>query len=509
MKTYYNQPRLARNYTTMTDRYEYTTTDVFSYNGDGEKYACFDAFFRRVPNGGGYAIMAGLDQIIPFIEGLKYDENAIKYFEDHNYPKEQIEEFKNFKFHGSIYAVPDGTPIFPNEQVFTAIGPINEIQTIETAILAILNGSVKVATEARRVVEAAPHNCKIYEIPKQQDYMNIMEFGARRAPGMEAAINASLYSVMAGFSGTSNVLAAMMYGDDAKGTFPHALTQRYANANNNFDEFEAFKKYALRYPNNCILLIDTYDVIRSGLPNAIKTFEFMRDNGMDLSHIGVRIDSGDQAYLSNECKRELTKAGFPQAIVCLSSDLNPEIIESLGVQGATYDALGVGTDTADPKFSMGFVYKEVEFEIEKGQNIPAIKLSNDIIKVTNPGYKKVYRAFDNETGYAIADIITQADKTLPEDKMVIVSQKDITTRSMITNYHLEELQKPIFINGELVYNDPELLEKRDYCHRQMATLYPEVKRTLNPHEYYVDGTEDYIEYKEDMIQKVKKLIYPR
>lgn len=507
MKTYYNQPRLPRNYTPMTDRYEYTMTDGFSYYGVGEKMAYFDVFFRKIPSGGGYAIMAGLDQVIPYIEGLKYDKDVIKYFEDHNYPKEQIEELKNFKFHGSIYAVPDGTPVFPNEPILTAVGPINEIQTIETAILAIFNGAILSATAARRIVEAAPKDCEVYDIlPRQEELLKVMEFGARRAPGLEAAINSSIYGIMAGCVATSNVQAAMMCNLDAKGTIAHSWVQRYANIHNSYDEFEAFKKYALRNPDNCILLIDSYDTLRSGLPNAIRTFKYMQENGIETNHIGVRIDSGDLAYLSKVARKVLDEEGFPQATICLSNGLKAETIESLILQGAKFNSLGVGDNISKPEGNMGCVYKEVAFEEVKGIIDPTIKLSNDAIKITNPGYKKVYRVFDNKTGYALADVITEADKKLPEDNLVIVSQKDRNTKSVLTNYRVEELQKPIFINGDLVYDDPELLEKQAYCSKQMATLYPEVKRTLNPHEYYVDGTEEYIEMKFNEIEEVKSKV---
>ena len=507
MKTYYNQPRLARNYTLLTDQYEYTMTDTFNHYGDGEKYAYFDVFFRKIPNDGGYAVMAGLDQIIPYIEGLKYDENAIAYFEKHNYPKEQIELLKNFKFHGSIYAVPDGTPVFPNEPILTAVGPINEVQLIETAVLAILNGAILSATAARRIVEAVPKGCKVYEFLTDKDgLLKVSEFGARRSPGVEAAINSSIYGIMAGCAGTSNVLAAMMCDMDAGGTIAHSLIQFYANVHNSYDEYNAMIKYALRYPNNCILLIDTINTLYSGLPNAIKVFKYMRDHGMDLSHIGVRIDSGDLAYLSQETRKALDEAGFPQATICLSNGLKAETIESLILQGAKFNSLGVGDNISKPEGNMGCVYKEVAFEAEKGVITPTIKLSNEAIKITNPGYKKVYRFYDKESGYALGDVITEYDKELPKDKLLIVSQKDRNTRKYITNYRLAELQKPIFINGELVYEDPELLVKRAYCNKQMATLYPEVKRTMNPHEYYVDGTEEYIDFKEETIEKVKKLV---
>lgn len=512
MKTYYDIPRLPRNYTLLTDKYEYTMADTFDHYGDGNTMAYFDVFFREIPNGGGYAVMAGLDQIIPYIEGLKYDDKAIEYFEKHNYPKEQIEALKNFKFHGSIFAVPDGTPIFPNEPILTAVGPISEIQLIETAILAILNGSILSATAARRIVEAAPKDCKVYDIlPKEWekiDLLKVSEFGARRAPGLEAAINSSIYGVMAGCVGTSNVLAAMMCDMDSNGTIAHAEIQRWANKHNNYNEYDPMLKYALRYPHNSILLVDTYDTLRSGLPNAIKVFEYMRDHGKDLNNIGIRIDSGNLAYLSREARKRLNAAGFPQAKILISNALTPEKVQSLILQGAKFDLLGVGDSIAKAEGNMGCVYKLSAFEAKKGEITSTIKLSNDTFKITNPGFKKVYRAFDNKTGYALADVITLADKELSKDDLVIVSQKDRKTRSIITNYHLEELQKPIFINGELVYYDPELLEKQKYCHQQMATLYPEVKAILNPHEYYVDGTDDYINFKDDTIENVKKLIYP-
>lgn len=284
--------------------------------------------------------------------------------------------------------MPDGTPVFPNEPLVTIKAPIIESQIIETAVLSIINGAMEHATGARRIIEATPKN-----VP-------VMEFGSRRADGCEAAIDASIYGIMAGCKGTSNIIAAQMLNKKALGTMAHSFIESFDS------ELEAFITYAKIYPNNCILLVDTYDTLKSGIPSAIKTFEYMKEAGLPLDNIGIRIDSGDLAYLSKEARRMLDNAGFPQAKICLSNGLTAEAIENLIKDGAKFDSLGVGDNISKPEGRMGCVYKEVALN-EKGIWIPKIKLSNDAIKIVNPDYKKLYRAFDKDTGLAIADVITR------------------------------------------------------------------------------------------------------
>ncbi|MCR5483772.1 MAG: nicotinate phosphoribosyltransferase [Bacilli bacterium] len=487
MKTFNGYERLNRNYTLMSDEYEFTMANGYLNNHKENEEAVFDIFFRKVPNNGGYAVMAGIDKIIPYIENLKFGEQELDYFRRKGYPEEFITYLKNFKFHGSIYAIPDGTPVFPNEPLVTVKAPLIEAQIVETALLSIVNGAMEHATGARRIIEAVPKG------------VGVMEFGARRADGLEAAIDASIYGIMAGCVGTSNMIAADMVNLKGMGTQAHSWIESYDS------ELEAFKAYARTYPNNCILLVDTIDTLRSGIPNAIKTFEYMKENGLPVDHIGIRIDSGDLAYLSKETRKMLDNAGFPQAKICLSNGLTAETIESLINQGAKFDSLGVGDNISKPEGRMGCVYKEVALN-SKGTWEPKIKLSNDTIKIVNPGYKKLYRAYDKTTGYAIADIMDLYDKEIKKHDLNIVSVTDYLKQTTINDFDLVELLKPIFENGELVYDDPELLVKQNYCNEQMNTLYPEVKRPVNPTEYYVDGTEDYVNFKNDLIVKTRKLV---
>ena len=487
MKIYNGYERLPRNYTTMIDEYEMTMANGYLMNNKQNDEAVFDVFFRKIPNGGGYAIMAGLDKIIPFIQNFKFDERALDYFRRKGYQEDFINYLRNFKFTGDIYAIPDGTPVFPNEPIITVKAPLIEAQIVETAILSMVNGAMEHATGARRIVEATPNN------------VGIMEFGARRADGCEAAIDSSIYGIMSGCIGTSNIIAADMLNMKAMGTQAHSWVESYPT------EYDAFLSYAKVYPNNCILLVDTLDTLKSGVPNAIKVFQYMKENGMNTDNIGIRIDSGDLAYLSKEARRMLDEAGFPQAKICLSNGLTAETIESLISQGAKFDSLGVGDNISKPNGRMGCVYKEVALN-EDGVWVPKIKLSNDTIKIVNPDYKKLYRAYDKKTGFALADIMSRRDENLKRNSLTIISTTDYLKRTTIEDFDLVELQKPIFIKGELVYDDPDITEKRKYCDEQMKRLYPEIKRTKMPHEYYVDGTEEYIDFKNDMVMNAKKLV---
>ena len=473
--------RLPRNYTMLTDAYELFMSDSYVKTKNGTE-GVFDLFYRVVPNGGGYTIMAGLDKVIEYVQNLKFTDEDIEYFKKsgYNFSEEFLDYLRNFKFTGDIYAIPDGTPVFPNEPLVTVKAPLIEAQIIETAMLSIINGAKEHATGARRLVEATPKNVKI------------MEFGARRADGLEAAIDSSIYGIMAGCAGTSNVQAAQMLGIKALGTMAHSFVESFDN------ELDAFIAFAKTHPDNATLLVDTYDTLRCGIPNAIKTFDWMKENGYTTDHIGIRIDSGDLAYLSKEARKMLDEAGYQNAKICLSNGLTAETIESLKSQGAFFDSLGVGDNISKPAGRMGAVYKEVAI-IEDGKKTPKIKVSNDIIKIVNPDFKDLYRAYDKDSGYAIADIMCSRDQKMNGRKMKIISINDLITNTSIDNYRLVKLQKPIFKDGVLVYNDPTIFEKQAYCEEQMQTLYPEVKRTLNPHRYYVDGTEEYVNLKNEMI----------
>lgn len=475
--------RLPRNYTLLTDEYEFTMSETYFKNGKKDEIAVFDVFFRKVPTNGGYAIMAGLDKVIEYISNLHFGEEEISYLKRGGYDENFIEYLKNFKFTGNIYAIPDGTPVFPNEPIITVEAPIIEAQVVETAILSLVNGAMEHATGARRIVEATPKN-----VP-------IMEFGSRRADGLEAAIDASLYGIMAGCLGTSNAYAANMLGIQALGTQAHSYIETFDT------EYDAFLAYAKAYPNNCLLLVDTIDILKSGIPNAIRVAkEYLIPNGYRLK--GIRIDSGDLAYLSKKARMMLDEAGLNDAQICLSNGLNAKTIKSLVDEGACFNSLGVGDNISKPEGRMGCVYKEVAI-VKDGKRIPKIKLSNDIVKTINPDFKDLYRAYDNETGYALADIMVRHGESVKGDKLIIVDPVNILKQSEISNYTLVPLQKQIFKDGVLVYDDPTILEKRDYCEAQMSTIYPEVKREINPHTYYVDGTQEYVEFKNNMIKSLR------
>lgn len=482
--------RLPRNYSMLTDWYELTMNEGYLKNNKSNAEVAFDVFFRKIPNNGGYAVMAGLDKIIEYINELHFNEEDIEVLRNNGLSEEHIEKIKKFRFTGDIKAIPDGTPVFPNEPILTVKAPIMEAQLIETAILTLLNGSMEHATGARRIIEATPKN-----VP-------VMEFGARRADGAEAAIDASIYGVMAGCAGTSNTQAAKYMGIKPLGTMAHSFVESFDN------EIDSFIAFAKTFPNNATLLVDTYDTLKSGVPNAIKTFDWMKQNNLPIDHIGIRIDSGDLAYLSKEARKLLDEAGYTQAKICLSNGLTAEVIEALQRQGAVFDSLGVGDNISKPEGRMGCVYKEVAI-LENGEWVPKIKLSNDVIKIINPGYKKIYRAYDKQTGYAIADIMTLKDKNIQLENLVIMSPQDGMNQCILNDFDLVELQKDIFINGELVYNEPSYMEKREYCEKEMSKLYPEVRRELNPHEYRVSGTKEYVDMKEQLINDIKMKIYKK
>lgn len=480
-----NLKRLPRNYSMYTDWYEFSMNDAYEYVDKHNDEVVFDVFFRKIPNEGGYAIMAGVDKLIEYVKNLNFDNpEDIEYLKWNGLSDAHIELLKNFKFKGDIKAIPDGTPVFPNEPLVTVRGTLLEAAVMETAILALLNGSMEHATGARRIIEATPKN-----VP-------VMEFGARRADGFEAGIDASIYGVMAGCAGTSNTMAAQMMKKKALGTMAHHFIESFDT------ELEAFKAYVTRYPDNAMLLVDTYSTLESGVPNAIKTFDYMKEKGLPLDHIGIRIDSGDLAILSQEARKMLDEAGYPQAKICLSNGLTAKVIKSLTEQDAKFDSLGVGDNISKPEGRMGCVYKEVAM-FKDGKWDPRIKLSNDDIKITNPGFKKLYRAYDKDTNIAIADVMAAVDEKIPEDEMTIYNPLDKRQYKAIKNFHLVEIQKDIFLKGKLVYNEPTMDEKRAYCNEEMAKLYKGAKRETNPDIYKVSATERYAENKDELIKTIK------
>lgn len=486
MKIFNGYERLGRNYSLLTDNYEHKMAQGYLASGKKDTLAAFDVFFRKVPNNGGYAIMAGVDKVISYIEHLHFGEKELDYFKRAGFSDEYVEYLRNFKFTGTIKAIPDGTPVFPNEPLITVVAKVMEAQILETAILSLVNGAMEHATGARRIIEATPKG------------VGVMEFGARRADGTEAAIDASLYGMMAGCIGTSNDEAADMVNKVGLGTMAHSWIESFDN------ELEAFKEFARNYPNNCILLVDTFDTLRSGIPNAIKTFEWMRENGISTDHIGIRIDSGDLAYLSKEARKMFIEAGFPQTKICLSNGLTAETIETLINQGAEFDSLGVGDNISKPEGRMGCVYKEVALK-DGSTWVPKIKLSEDTIKIVNPDIKNLYRAYDKNTGYAVADIMTRENEQIESDDLIIVSPTDYLKKKRITDFEIVPLQQTIFDNGKLVFDDPDLDTVKAYCEAQMATLYPEVKRANMPSVYHVSATPEYVEFKNNLIEEHKSL----
>ena len=477
--------RLNKNYSMLTDQYELNMANSYFESGMKDTVGVFDVFFRKVPSNGGYALMAGVDKVIEYINNLKFSDNDLAYFKSLGYGEEFINYLKDFKFTGNIYAIPDGTPVFPNEPILTVEAPLIEAQIIETAVLSLLNGAMEHATGARRIIEATPKNVKV------------MEFGARRADGLDAAIDASLYGVMAGCSGTSNVIAANMIGQKALGTQAHSYIESFDS------EYEAFLAYAKSYPNETLLLVDTYDTLRSGIPNAIRVAkEYLIPNGYRLK--GIRIDSGDLAYLSKMARKMLDDAGLNDATICLSNGLNANTIRSLTEQGAKFDSLGVGDNISKPEGRMGCVYKEVAI-LDGDKRIPKIKVSEDPIKTINPDFKDLYRLYDNETGYALADVMVRRGGKLPMDNLLSIDLKGFINQRVLNNFRTERLQKEIFVNGKQVFEDLSINELKEYVDMQMSTIYPEVKREVNPHVYNVSGTNHYAEFKKEMIGKVKRL----
>ncbi len=477
--------RLNKNYSMLTDQYELNMANSYFESGMKDTVGVFDVFFRKVPSNGGYALMAGVDKVIEYINNLRFSDNDLAYFKSLGYGEEFINYLKDFKFTGNIYAIPDGTPVFPNEPILTVEAPLIEAQIIETAVLSLLNGAMEHATGARRIIEATPKNVKV------------MEFGARRADGLDAAIDASLYGVMAGCSGTSNVIAANMIGQKALGTQAHSYIESFDS------EYEAFLAYAKSYPNETLLLVDTYDTLRSGIPNAIRVAkEYLIPNGYRLK--GIRIDSGDLAYLSKMARKMLDDAELNDATICLSNGLNANTIRSLTEQGAKFDSLGVGDNISKPEGRMGCVYKEVAI-LDGDKRIPKIKVSEDPIKTINPDFKDLYRLYDNDTGYALADVMVRRGEKLSMDNLLIIDLKGFINQRVLNNFRTERLQKEIFVNGKQVFEDLSINELKEYVDMQMSTIYPEVKREVNPHIYNVSGTNHYADFKKEMIGKVKRL----
>jgi len=470
------------NNTLMTDFYELTMAQTYFEAGKKDEIAYFDIFFRKNLFNGGYTISGGLDKIIEYIKDFRISSEEIEALRCTKYFREEFLTYlSGLRFTGDLYAIPDGTPIFPNEPIVTVKTNLIEAQIIETALLACFNYGSLVVTSAKRITNEAGN------IP-------VMEFGARRARGIEAAVEASKYAYIGGCSGTSNVLAGMKYNIPLLGTMAHSLVTESE------DEYAAFLEYAKSNPDNCIFLVDTYDTLRQGIPNAIKVArDYLIPNGHKFK--GIRIDSGDLAYLSKKARKMLDDEGFTDTKICLSNGIDENIISELLKNGASIDSLGIGDNISAAKERLGGVYKLVA--IEKDEIIPRIKVSNDSIKTINPGYKRVYRFYDKDTNYALGDVIALYDEEIPTDNYEIIHPVDNWKKTMLTNYYVRELQVPIFKNGKLVYEEKTLEEQKEYCKKEFETLYPEIKRLVNPHEYYVDLSEKLLNLKKGLISKHK------
>ncbi len=473
-----------RNLSMLMDFYELTMANGYFSNAMGDSIVYFDMFYRKNPDEAGFAIVAGLEQVIQYIKNLKFTDDDIDYLRNKKIFKEEFLEYlKNFKFTGDIYAIPEGTPVFPNEPLLTVKARAIEAQLLETMILLTINHQSLIATKANRIVRAAKGRA-------------VMEFGARRSQGYDGAVYGARAAYIGGVAGTATALADEVFGVPALGTMAHSWIQMFES------EYDAFKAYAMNYPDGCTLLIDTYNVIRSGVPNAIKVAkEILEPMGYRLK--GVRIDSGDIAYLSKKCRRMLNEAGLNDCSIVASNSLDEYIITDLLDQGAKIDSFGVGerliTAKSEPVF--GGVYKLAAIE-KDGSIIPKIKISENAEKVTNPGYKKVWRLFDKKTNDAIADVITLAHETIDETKpYVIFDEVHTWKKKKVTRFIAKNLQVPIFLNGKCVYESPSLPEIRAYCKNQVDNLWNEVKRFINPHQYYVDLSKDLWNCKQEMINQ--------
>ncbi len=458
------------NYTLLCDFYELTMANGYFLSGKGDEIAYFDVFFRRVPDGGGFAIAAGLEQIIDYIKNLKFTDEDIEFLRGKGiFDEAFLEYLRTFKFTGDVYAVPEGTPIFQNEPILTVRAPAIQAQFIETYVLLCINHQSLIATKANRIVRAAKGRA-------------VAEFGSRRAQGADGAMLGARAAYIGGCGSTACTISDREFGVPASGTMAHSWVQMFD------DEYTAFKTYCEIYPKNATLLIDTYDVLKSGVPNAIKAFkEILVPQG--IRSFGVRLDSGDITYLTKKIRRMLDEAGLPECRIVVSNSLDEKIICDIIQQGAEVDAFGVGerliTAKSDPVF--GGVYKLVAKEAEDGTVIPKIKISENAEKITNPHFKKLYRIYDKDSNEAVADMMCVYDETVDDTKPLEIFDPDNTwKRKTLTNFYVKQLHVPIFIGGECVYETPTLSEIRDYCADRVAHLWDEVKRFENPHKYFVD-----------------------
>ena len=476
------------NLTMLCDFYELTMSQGYFTTGYKDRIAYFDLFFRRCPDGGGFAIAAGLEQIVQYIEDLHFDPEDIAYLRDRNlFSEEFLNYLADFRFTGDIWAVPEGTPMFPNEPIITVRAPAIEAQLIETYLLLCINHQSLIATKANRVVRAA-------------EGRTVLEFGSRRAQGADAAILGARAAYIGGCHGTACTISDQLFGVKAGGTMAHAWVQMFDS------EYEAFKAYVQMYPNNATLLVDTYNTLKSGVPNAIRVFdEVLKPLG--ITKCGIRLDSGDMAYLTQKARQMLDEAGWTDCQISVSNSLDEYIIRDLLRQGAKIDMFGVGerliTARSEPVF--GGVYKLVAVEGQDGRVNPKIKISENVAKITNPHYKKLYRFYGNDNGKALADYLAIYDEVIDDSRDMEIFDPEATwKRKTVYNFTAKELQVPIFRSGKLVYKLPTLEEIRAYCAQQVDTLWDEVKRFDNPQTYYVDLSQNLWDIKYGLLKKNAK-----
>ena len=477
-----------RNLTLLTDLYELTMMQGYYEKGQNEN-VIFDVFFRQNPCNNGYSVCAGLDQVIDYIKNLHFTYDDVDYLRGLGIFKEDFLHYlSGFHFSGDIYAIPEGTVVFPKEPLLKVVAPIMEAQLVETAILNIINHQSLIATKTSRIVFAANGD-------------GIMEFGLRRAQGPDAGLYGARAAMIGGCVGTSNVLAGQMFDVPVMGTHAHSWIMSFP------DEYTAFKTYAEMYPDNCTLLVDTYDTLKSGVPNAIRVFQEFKDAGKPLIKYGIRLDSGDLAYLSKEARKMLDEAGFPEATICASNDLDEFLLHDLKMQGAAIDSWGVGTNLITSKDcpSFGGVYKLAAIQNEEGEFVPKIKISENTEKITNPGNKTIYRIYEKASGKIKADLICFADEVIdPKQDLLLFDPMDTWKKTKLAGgtYTVREILLPIFKNGECLYKSPTLKEIAAYCREEKDTLWDETKRLFYPHRVYVDLSQKLYAVKQSLLDQM-------
>ena len=476
---------VKRNLTMLTDFYEITMANGYFKSGFKDTIAFFDMFFRKVPDDGGFAIMAGVEQLVEYLKNLKFEPEDIEYLRGRGFGEEFLDYLANFKFVCDVYAIPEGTPIFPGEPIVKVKGPVIQAQFIETMVLVCINHQSLIATKANRVVRAA-------------DGRAVMEFGSRRAQGWDGAIYGARAAYIGGCIGTACTISDVAFGTPALGTMAHSWVQLFDT------EYDAFKAYALEYPDACTLLVDTYNVLKSGVPNAIKVFdEVLKPMGKRPK--GIRIDSGDITYLSRRSRKMLDDAGYTDCAIVASNSLDENIIRDMILQGADVDSFGVGerlvTSSSSPVF--GGVYKLVAVE-KDGKVIPKIKISENVTKITTPGNKRLYRFYDKTTGKAIADLIALTDEVInPAEPYTLFDPVYTWKKKTVTDFECRELMEPVFVKGQCVYKYKSVEEIREFCKAQIETLWDEVLRFEYPHNYYVDLSKRLWDMKHQLLEEAR------